>query len=409
MNVSKLVLFLQVIYILHDMPIIGYNFPSVIYAVIIVFLFVYLCNKVEPRKLLGVLSIFLIQVIGFSMELFQTSDIVTILQKLSSVFQSWIYPLMAINIIETSNIKDARIMFLVYVTSVVVTGVTTYSCLVDYPGAIREVVSESTSHPLFFYFINRNLGGFDFIYGLLTIEVALVYMAKHVSIFPKSFLLKCVIVLTIALLVILIIESEFTMAMTCSLGLLMVFLFPKKFRLKHILMVILFGGLFFVGSQRYVANTLIEVSMQVESEDVSARLSDIAYTIKGEQTSDESDFDLRKNAWQKPLQYFAQNPLGSWDNKNISSFGGHSFILDSIGIYGFFSFIFLFLMIRNVYLIFIVKADKDRKGYYWLFFLIFILTAIINPHLNTKDILFFAPIFFYMFDYYKKKYASFVV
>ena len=116
MGVSKLVLFLQIVYILHGMPVIGYNFPAMIYAGIVVFLFVYLCLQVGRRQLITLLSIFFIHVLHFFIELFSTSDIVTILQQLSTLFQAWIYPLMTINIIRTSDIKGAHIIFFVYLT-----------------------------------------------------------------------------------------------------------------------------------------------------------------------------------------------------------------------------------------------------------------------------------------------------
>lgn len=409
MNVSKLALFLQVVYILHDMPIIGYNFPAIVYAVIVVFLFVYLCNKVEYRHLKTLFLVFFIQILGFSLELFYVTDVVTLLQKLSSLFQSWIYPLMAISIIRSSDIKSAHVIFFVYLIGVLITGITTYSCLLEFPGAIREVVSESTSHPLFLYFVNRNLGGFDYIYGLLTVEVALIYMIRNVSAFPKQNVARICLGIAIFFLVLLIIESEFTMAIMCSLGILIIFFLPKILKLRHIVFAITLGSVLFIGAQKYVANVMEDISMHIESENISERLADLSSSIKGEESSEYSDVEMRKKAWQKPVLYFTENPIGAWNNKDVSSFGGHSFILDSIGKYGVFSFLFIFMMFKSVYFSIISNVSYEKKGYIWISYFIFLLTAIVNPHLNTKDILFFIPLFFLIFDYYKKRYASHLI
>ena len=74
-----------------------------------------------------------------------------------------------------------------------------------------------------------------------------------------------------------------------------------------------------------------------------------------------------------------------------------------------FLFLFVFIMFRAVYVSVVADVDSGKKGYVWLCFLIFVLTAFVNPHLNTDDILFFTPMFFYMFDYYKRKYATTII
>lgn len=143
------------------------------------------------------------------------------------------------------------------------------------------------------------------------------------------------------------------------------------------------------------------MSETFDSEEFSARFYDLSRSLTGQTTSDISDVDARQEAYSKSFNAIMANPLGTWFSQ--TKVGGHSFILDYIAKYG---FVGLGLIVYLLYVVYssMLKPYIGKPIYPFLVldYLLFIATAILNPHLYLSFVAFVIPLFYFVSNQYAR-------
>ena len=116
-------------------------------------------------------------------------------------------------------------------------------------------------------------------------------------------------------------------------------------------------------------------------------------SLAGGQAGLEGSESKRIFLYQRSIQTFFSNPLFGTIFSGGGGVGGHSFILDTIGVYGVLGVVLLFYMYRNIYRYFIAPfRNEDGYGYVLWLFLQSILLSCINTGMWLTVLTLFAPI-----------------
>ena len=396
------VLVLMLAFIFHDFPRYGVMFPSSVYAVIIVVLTIYLfCNiTLKDRNLL--FSLFSVFILDFFINSFTKSSYI-ILQDFSSLLQEMIPVMMAMVLVRKRNIHSAKVILGFYFLRIIITMVTTIVGLQTFPGASRDMGNGEfvANNPLYKVYLSLNIGGFDLVYTIVLLIPIFCYLFKYSSEYKYSYTLKLIMAVLIVFSMYCILQMEYTTAFLLSILALTSLFTTKETNVRKYLALLFVAGIILYITKGIPAQVLVYLSEMVESEEIAIRFSDLANSILGQATSDISDVDARQAVYTKSLNAIMVNPIGTWFNSSES--GGHSFILDYISKFGFVGLGFIVYLFRVVYNS-LLKQYSGKKIYPFLAldYILFIATAIMNPHLYISFIAFVIPLFYLISNQYIK-------
>ena len=390
---NKTICLLMVFNMLHDMPFLGFRYPSVLYALLVIVLFLLLWTHVRFNTIKSILVVFTIPLLNiFTLD---TSSYIQLFQYISGLLQLTLYPLMALFIFETRNYKLAYFLFVLYAVMNLITCITTYYGNITFPGASRILATgDLDGIPFQNAYQLANIGGFSFIYNMVMFVPILICTWKYRNLFNHSRLINLLSIAFVVIIFFTLLAAEYTTSLLLFVLCLFLFLIGNKINFKKMLLWGCIGWMVLVFLKDPVANLFIDISESVESVDISERLMDIAYNLRDESVSYDSDLNSRQEKYGKSINSFIENPFGNWSQEAV---GGHSFFLDSLGKFGILGLFFLVLLYYRIFKIYIYPIrNNGYYGYALFVFLIFIVTSVVNPQVFFDFMMFVLPLYYYI-------------
>lgn len=395
MKNNIIITILSVLYLLHMVPALGYRYPSILYAVLVISLFLLLTYKVGFKGIVTIIPIFFIPILDIFIKTSGYS-IYIVFQQLSGVIQSLILPLLCIYIIKFRKNKLGKLLFFTYFVIILITCITSYIGYKIFPDASRELAFyDRIESDLLYAYLNANIGGFSFIYSITILSVLLIYTTKNYTL--RKGIVGIISVTSLLITGLVIYKSQYTTAIIIYILSLILLLVNHKFGIKHMVILTIFGLLFVGVFNNSISVGLMKISEMVESASVSQRFYDLSQYIIGGHTSINSDLDARSYLYMKSINTFINKPLGSWNNNDN---GGHSFIFDSAARYGIWGIILLMIMIIKLYKLYIRPLKNNTiYGYALIMYIIFMILAILNPHIFTDVLMFVLPLYHFLYSH----------
>lgn len=388
------IIFLAILYILHDMPMLGYRYPSVLYAIIIISLFLLLSSDVGFKTVLRIVPIFIIPLLDVFIS---SAGAYEFFQGISRFLQFLILPLLAIYIYEWNDIKMAKLIFLIFIGINIITCYTTYNGCLMYPNASRDLTAgaNAISAPYHYLYVAANIGGFKFIYTTVLISGLVIYTIKNFKYINGGYILLPVCIIYIGLIFMTLLAAEFTLSVLMFLSYIFLFFMGDTFSIKKFFVIGVFLVISFFLFKPIISNGLKYASEIVKSENIANRVYDIHLTLEGKHTQEGSDYDARKEKYIKSFEQFKKTPLGCW---KFNGMGGHSFVLDSLAKYGILGLILVILTYVDTYIFYLKQYEDDVIfGYGFYIFFLSIVVSVLNPHIFTDIIMFVFPLYTFIF------------
>ncbi len=266
-----------------------------------------------------------------------------------------------------------------------VTIVTTIIGLIRYPLAARILATFDSSQDAELILYNwNNIGGYDFVYTLVLLYPLLILAFKQKRI---SGIVTAILSVSIGVVIVL---SEYTIALLLFLMTSVLFLFRRKLSLGNmtafiaigLLMIIFFSDLF-SGLLLWLADLFEDRAFFHE------RLTALAGGITGLESSESNRLEL----YRESVSNFLKNPIFGTMFSGRPSGGGHSQILDALSNYGLVGAALIVLMYRQMYVHFIRKhKTSDGYGYVIWFFIQSIFLSTINTGFWFEVLALYGPL-----------------
>lgn len=382
--------FLSILYLLHSVPALGILYPSSLYALLVVVLFLILTYKVGVKNIVSIMPIFIIPILNIV--IIGNMSVVTIAERISGILQSLILPLLYIYIRIYNRLKLGNQLFVIYVVMILITCITTYIGYDVFPDASRELASLDNNSSVYRTYMKLNIGGFSFIYTLVLLNILVICSIKNYKLFKKGISVAMFNILFLIIIGLVIYKSQYTTAILIYSISLLFLLAGRRFNFKYITTLICIGIIIFLVFRTPIAEKMELLSEKVESYDVSERLYDLSRFLVGEYTSDYSDLDARGHTYMTSLNTFLNNPFGVWNNRGN---GGHSFVFDNMARFGILGVALVIIMLYKLYRLYISPIHNSNiYGYACVLLTIYILLAVVNPHIFTNVLMFVLPLYY---------------
>lgn len=396
MNIkSNAIGLLMAVSMLHDMPCLGFRYPSAIYALLVIVLFLILCLSVRINNLIKILPIFALPGLNIIPLIVDGSNIVQILQYISGLLQMMSYPLAAIYIIENRNYKLGRNLFILYIVINLITCITTYYGNIMFPGASRALATGMSDSPFLIRdYLMANIGGFSFVYSMVMFVPILIYTWKNHRVISHGMMFGILSIGYIGIIFFTLVTAEYTTAILLFILCISLFFIGNTLNVKKLILLGCISFFLFLVLKGTISDVLLNISENVESANISERLKDLSFSLNNnniDSSNYDSDLIIRQNHYNKSFESFIANPLGSWTQKAV---GGHSFILDSLGKFGILGIFCILLLYVKLYKLYVLPLKGNNcYGYVLFTFFVFIITTFVNPMLLLDSIMFILPLY----------------
>lgn len=365
--------FLVILYFAHKLlPAFGYYMPSIIYLGLFAILFLLTINNLSYKNFTSLLPIIMVSVMEFADYIIDAS-MSSVPLFIYGELQQLLYILVVLKYMQYNKKMNIQRLFNIVVCLYVITAITTIIGCVSNPEASR-LLALGTSTDFYVHYTKLNIGGFSFVYELILLTPLFIYMLKRKRI--NRFLGIALVVL----IGIVAIVSEYSTALLLYVFTIVVLFFidvtPRK-----IISIGVIGMLSIVVFAPILSEIISTLSRLVNSEIVSERLDYIAATLMGNTAVESIAGERRLALYAKPLQAFAESwGIGLWTGQ---ASGGHSFILDNIGCYGYTGILVIVIFLRGVFKMFLRPyREKDYFGYMIWGGIMAIIMMLLNPKTN---------------------------
>lgn len=388
--------FLLMLYLLHDVPVIGWITPSFVYLALTGLLYVLTLLKLGtntffkyfrraiPISLMYILILFLqaVTTVG-SMPAF-----------LYGYVQLLIYLVIGQYILGARDYKLAKHLAIVLGLAYTITSVTTFLGLQQFPNASRELATglDGEYADNFAQYLSMNIGGFNFVY-YLTFSIPLL-----IALFKRGTMNKVILLALVAVFVITIIETQYTAAFLFSLASLTLFFVRKDFTSRKSITFFILAAVILLLGYELLPLALSSISGKVESEILSSRLDDLVEISLGSYNfNNDGDIGARMNHYQISWDYFSRSGcMGTWD---LNKIGGHSYLLDRMATFGLLGLIVFIIMWVSSWKRFLKWYKRSNwYGYVLFSFLVALALSVVNPHNNLFFVGFIIPICIVLLD-----------
>lgn len=391
---------LTTLYLLHNVPVIGYYTPAVLFLVITILLYFALVLAIGQayfsKILLLAFPVVSIPFLRLLLVLFVGEHAFTL--EVYSFVQVLIYPLLGLYIMKSKNYAFCRVLFIILIMAYAITAVTTIIGCRMYPNAARALTGSQEDTALYSQYKQMNIGDFHFVYFITLTLPLLIGSIRYQAIGrTKGLLLAFLVLVTVY-------YSAYTTALLfCILAVFLLFV-PKDSSWKSLILLSIVGVIVVFAARIFISNLFSYASESVANEDVASRLADISALFVGEtadQLGDASDTGLRLKLFERSWQVFADNPIfGSWSLKAV---GGHSFIFDTLGLFGIVGlFCIIWMYIRSFRLFLAPFKHKSWFVFLLTSYLFIIVQAILNPQPTINVLSFILPMYACLMDKEKK-------
>lgn len=376
-SVSILFAIIALIYIAHKLlPVVGYYISGLVYFGVFFIAFMYAIIKISSKPWLS-LAIQLIPIFSVSLLFFICNllnyGVVNGVTYLYGEFQILLYALIAILFVCQNDPKLAKVFTLAVFLCYMVTAITTYIGCINYEGAARTLATLTDKDPLYRLYSLENIGSFTFIYELVLIVPIITYMVK------KKRMNRIIGLIIVAFIGLVIFKSEYTTAILLYAVSLVLFLIPKPSKTKIIILLSVSIVLFLCNSI-WFSELFQKLSTTVESDVLSRRFEELSVLLKNDATSmtGDSNTETRIELYSKSLNTFwSSGMFGGWFSASV---GGHSYVFDTLGMFGILGVLGLVIMYRTIYKSFIYRyREEDYYPYLYYIFLLAVFMACINP------------------------------
>src|SRR5699024_8139284 len=283
--------------------------------------------------------------------------------------------------------KVIRKVGITLLISLGVTSITTLIGLSSIPNAARILTSSSNQDFADNVLYAKNIGGFDFIYGLIVLVPSIIgYLILHSNV--KSKFTKALFSLFTILIVFVVLNASFTIAIFVLLFSIMIG-FLSKLRSRNIIIITIVGSIFIL----LIPNDTLglyskELSQNIDNTYVSERFNDIGNHLLG--TINSSRYlSSRLILYELSYDTFKSNPLGigSYYYVNGVGIGYHSQLLDDLARYGIFALLFYIFFFYTYYRYIDCQWKKLNFNVNFLGSVsVFLLISIINPIFSSQTI-----------------------
>ena len=395
-NNAKGLTVLTVLYILHNIPVIGYYTPAAVFLLITLLLYVVLALEASVGSFLRLLVLSIPVVIIPLLRLIKVTiggDYDFSLEMYSFI-QVLIYPMLGLYVMQRKNIAFCKTILLVFIISYSITAVTTTIGCNMFPNAARALTGHQDDLALYGQYKRLNIGDFHFVY-FITLTLPLLIGSIRYKIIKKS-----VGLLLVALVLVTVYYSAYTTALLFCFVALLLFFVRKNTTGKALVWYVLTAFFLITVGSEVLSQILSSASNSVENQDVALRLSDMSSVLSGstvESLDESSDMSTRFELFSRSWNSFLTNPIiGSWDLKKV---GGHSFLLDTLGLFGLIGLFCLLWMYIRSYKMFL-KPFKKNPWYAFLLssFLLIIFQACLNPQPTINVLSFVMPMYACLMD-----------
>lgn len=397
-GLSNSLIILVIIYMFHDMPVLGMHFPYYLYMLLVLLLFLLLIPKISLSTFLKLSIVFIFPIINSITSFLLELDLYRFVLDIYGLIQIMIYALLGVIIVQTNDVKSAKVIVRVFIILSIITSITTYIGCQIYPGASRALAVTNVEDMEYYEIYTRmNIGGFSFIYSIIFLVPLLIVLMKNYSYFPNSKFLFLISLCCVMIIGLAVFSSEYTMAVLLySLSLSLIF-FARKLSLRKLLILIFMSMSIFLLFKPVFGEILVGLSENVTSENISSRLFDIGISVQGEEIiNNNSDVNIRMEKYMKSFNSFIANPFGTWFFRPTEA-GGHSFILDNMARFGIFAIFLFVIMLRQIYRLYLLRyKTKSYYGYGLIIFFMFIVLSAVNPGLFYIQLTFITPLFFFL-------------
>jgi len=273
--------------------------------------------------------------------------------------------------------------------SLFITGITTLIGLISIPNASRMLTSSATLIEDNFILNSKNIGGFDFVYGLIIFIPTLISFILFNKKKGETNLLVLPFLFLIMLTFFITLKSSFTIALF-SLILGGVLGLISKTKPQNIILVIILTCLVYqLLPKETLGSYFNQVAYNVENPYVSERIQDIGNNLKGIQSTS-SHFTMRATLYDMSFNTFMNHPItgvGPYYYVSGVGIGYHSQILDDLARYGVFGMAFYSLFFYTFYQ-YINKQWKnlDFNGNLFVSLLVFLFVSLLNPTFSSQTI-----------------------
>ena len=268
------------------------------------------------------------------------------------IIQWFIYPVAITYLVENNKRGSVKRILFISLACIVITSITTIIGNEALPGASRALASGWRDDETQMHFLKQmNIGGFDFAYLLSLLFPLFVYVFKG----GINRMASIAIIAVGAVAMYAVYKTEYTTALLFSvLGLCTMFL-PRNYKFKQIAVVAVVGGIIAFMSVAALSTFFGNLSESSESGVIAERLGGISDILSGNQTG--GDTEARQDVMNKSWKAFIASPIvGS----GKGSVGGHSYILDTMGMYGMFGIIMLIIVFKALFKLFIKPYRNPR-------------------------------------------------
>lgn len=381
---------LIILVLLHNIPIIGYHTPSLVFGVVVVLLYVF-----TIRDILAIWKIKITPILSatclISLSCFANIFInhYPFATEIYGLLQNMAYPIIGVTLVRYDLPKTIKHLFWVLLLSYMVTAFTTFIGCNSIPGLSRLMASttrlkESGMESLV---MNMNIGGFSYNYGWALMTTLLVMMIKEKN---RYIWIELTAIVLFGLAIFM---SEYTLAIIFYVVSLLLIFAPRVFDKRQFIVITILLSIMVVANLLWVSQLIAYFADNYFEGVVSDRLQDLSAVLSGQGNlvSETSDVAERQRVYSMSIEALISHPFGVWDIKQV---GGHSFVLDCIGRFGILGIILIIVSYRSIFKSFIKPFSNSSKYGFALFaFLVTIITEIVNPQPNLIYITFILPVF----------------
>jgi len=276
------------------------------------------------------------------------------------------------------QIKSRNVLFFLMYSIVIILSIYSFKTilyLIQHPLAARSMISIGIDDDVTIG------GGFALAYSLSILVPCLFYiLIGQRKLLSKP--IKLIIIICIVLFSITVIASLFSIAILLLIfGCLFSLLVLKKERVfPSFLKVLIVSSLFYFLIGPVIGDFLID-SVHLSNPVLQQRSYEIGHALNGRGYSETKDLDARIDVYEKSLLTFMKNPVlgvgieagNNYNDLYAAGIGGHSAFLDYLGKFGLIGCIPLF------YFLFLSYKENARSNLVNLAWLVFIISAILNP------------------------------
>lgn len=304
---------------------------------------------------------------------------------------SFWFPLFVFHYYKSSGWEtEIRWICKVIICCLLITGITTLIALLNDPRVVRVLTFSGNDFAEDIILNKLNVGGFDFVYGILMLLPTLLSLLIQ-GIATKKKKQKIFVWFSILMIIAIIWNASFAIGLLIMIIAFFLGLFSRIKPWKLVYWLIFAFLLFIMFPKDILSYPIVEISNWIDSPVVKSRLLELASSISGKSfVYSTTNLAGRMYFYNMSWSTFGQNPImgvGPYYYIKGVGVGYHSQILDDLARYGLFGGLFFLTFIFSYYsYIQRIWTQIDFKANIFGAILVFVLISLLNPTFSQPTI-----------------------